>query len=338
MKEYFFEIVLWGACNLDCSYCYQKDSPLYGREKVEQLKTAITSIARIEKIIQLMESLWEKDVEISVIIYWWEPFVHKKTLMHFIERFYNANIAHRGDVSVLSNGTIIDHEIFKLLNKYRCFIDCCGHIDDYDNINPDTIFGESHKEFLNIVNTQYDDLRIICHIVIAEKNIELLTMFLKYYQKNLDGHRVIIGFDYIDSNWENLVNLKKVITFLLSLERMLPQLPFTIKFEPLICKAGSFTTRHSSSAGLHILPNGDVFGCGHVSITKNTPKDRYEALRISELMDPDYLKNIHTYMTTAQNKIICEQDKYAPWFDCYLKREWIKKIWFFINKYMKKYT
>lgn len=338
-KEYFFEVILWWACNLDCTYCYQKDSPLYSSKKTELLKTAITSKENLSKIIELIKNYSWKNTTIWVIIYWWEPFVHKENLIFFIEKFFNFDIPNITDLSILSNWTIIDHDIFSIANKYWCYIDCCGHIKNELDIYTDYIFWKSHSDFLEEVKNNYTNINLISHLVISDKFLKYLDLFFIYYNSRLNWHRLIIWFDYVDSDWEDKNNLRYLYKFLLNYKINYKNYNFKIKFEPLVCKAWTFTTRHQSSWGVHILPNWDIFGCWYPSVAKNITKEKYDQLKISNIHDNYLFYNIDLFLDKLEktNKILCERDEYGPYFPCYLKRNWIKKIWHFVNKYMNEF-
>lgn len=338
-KEYFFEVILGWACNLDCNYCYQKDSPLYWKNIIETLKVAKITKKSLLNIIKLIKRYSWEESTIWVIIYWWEPFVHKENLIFFIENFFNSNILNITDLSILSNWTIIDHDILKIANKYSCYIDCCWHSTDINDFYTKNIFWDKHKEFLEVIQNDYKKITLISHIVISDKIIDLFPYILNYYKKCLNWNSLIIWFDYVESDWNNKENLRKLFKVLLLYKKNVQNYPFIIKFEPLVCKAWSFTTRHKSSGGLHLLPNWDIFWCWYVSVAKNISKERYERLKISNLEDFNLYKNIDIFFDrlSLSNKILCERDEYAPSFSCFLNNKWIKKIWWFVNKYMKEF-
>lgn len=338
-KEYFFEVILWWACNLDCSYCYQKDSPLYWKNKVELLKTSKTNKDNLLKIIKLINDLSWDDITIWVIIYWWEPFVHKDNLIFFIEKFFNSGIKNITDLSILSNWTIVDHDILSVANKYNCYIDVCWHIKTITDLDNEFIFWKSHSDFLDLVQKEYKNVNLITHLVITDKILDKLDIFLNYYNKRIPWKNLIIWFDYVYSNWEDKINLSKIIKFLLDYKKNKYKYNFRFRFEPFICKAWTFTARHQSSWWLHILPNGDIFWCWYVSLISNIKEEKYKQLKISSLNSDNLLYKVKEsfYKNEQSYKILCEREENGPYFPCYLKRKGIIMIWKFVTKYMKEF-
>jgi sulfatase maturation enzyme AslB (radical SAM superfamily) len=158
------------------------------REKIEK------KLKYDKKIIHSLYSwVWKIDDFHEVIpdvneiyISGWEPFMHKELrgLVHYLhDNDFAKNILFR----VNTNMTIVDHELFKLFEKFqwlRFLVSCDGYKDSYNKIRLGwswDIFKNNFLEFLKYKN-QFENMGITVNIVVQIDNISHITNLYYFFE------------------------------------------------------------------------------------------------------------------------------------------------------------
>lgn len=125
------------ACNLRCTYCYDKDNHQLS-EKAISKKVTETFQKEEENIIKALDILYQDEKYPQIILHGGEPLlIETKVLDKFCENLKNKGI----DISIQTNGTLITDEVIELLKRYDISIglslDGSNEKQNYQRIYPD---------------------------------------------------------------------------------------------------------------------------------------------------------------------------------------------------------
>lgn len=112
-------------CNLDCEYCVLKEQ--------KRVYDNINEAELITNIIRLIEDIYSRYKEIRVTITdGGEPFLFRSQLFELIKKMNIIDIQKKVKLTVVTNGTIFDEEILRILddNMSSIVFSLDGHLDN----------------------------------------------------------------------------------------------------------------------------------------------------------------------------------------------------------------
>lgn len=145
MKNFTIIFRITNACNLNCTYCYDKNNRISIYKENENFKF------KIPDIIRYIDKLWQdKDDYCELIFHGGEPLVinpeNYDLLMEKIKKSYK-NVK----FSIQTNGTLLNAENIKVLKKYNVHIGIS--LDGYNDItNKHRIYKNGKNSFNTVMN------------------------------------------------------------------------------------------------------------------------------------------------------------------------------------------
>ncbi|NLI56546.1 radical SAM protein, partial [bacterium] len=287
MKSFGFQWHITDYCNLRCRHCYQtkfdksSDLPL---EKIEFI---------VDKISETL-----KDKKISVNITGGEPFLREDIfdILFYIEKKNNFK-----EINIITNGTILNEENIKILDKIKKFKYLKLSVESYNKEKNDFIRGKGNLEKV-IDNIKLfkglSNKKVIIMITLSMLNYKDLISFFEF-SKNLKVEGVILerfvplgrGEGMFDSylrkdEWKDVI--RQIIYFLdlnISPEELIQYKAFWIDLENNRLKGALCNLGDESMA---IMPDGTIFPCRRLPILYgNILKDDLEDIlkKLKELKD-----------------------------------------------------
>ena len=165
-------IIVSNLCNMKCSYCYENFGTFGKKENTISHATA-------NKIVDFITSNYES-IE-TICFFGGEPFLAINAIEYIcdlIEAKYKKNIIKtRPLYKVITNGTILNESILKVLKKYE--IKTCVSLDGFKEIH------DKYRVYKNGEGT-YDD---ICkNMEILNKNNLLTSIQTTYYKSYIENN------------------------------------------------------------------------------------------------------------------------------------------------------
>ncbi|HQN49403.1 MAG TPA: radical SAM protein, partial [Caldisericia bacterium] len=291
MKTFGFQWHITDYCNLRCRHCYQ-------------IKFDKSSDLPLEKIKFIVDKISEtlKDKKISVNITGGEPFLREDLfdILYYIEKKNNFK-----EINIITNGTILNGENIKILDKIKKFKYLKLSVESYNKEKNDFIRGKGNLEKVieNIkLFKSLSNKKVIIMITLSMLNYKDLISFFEF-SKNLKVEGVILErfvplgrgkgmFDgYLRKDeWKDVI--RQIIYFLdlnISAEELINYKAFWINLKNNRLKGALCNLGDESMA---IMPDGTIFPCRRLPISYgNILKDDLEDVlkKLKELKDS--LKN-----------------------------------------------
>ncbi|HQP00494.1 MAG TPA: radical SAM protein [Caldisericia bacterium] len=291
MKTFGFQWHITDYCNLRCRHCYQ-------------IKFDKSSDLPLEKIKFIVDKISEtlKDKKISVNITGGEPFLREDLfdILYYIEKKNNFK-----EINIITNGTILNGENIKILDKIKKFKYLKLSVESYNKEKNDFIRGKGNLEKV-IENIKLfkglSNKKLIIMITLSMLNYKDLIPFFEF-SKDLKVDGVILerfvpldrGKGIFDSylrkdEWKDII--RQIIYFLdlnISPEEVIQYKAFWVDLEKNRLKGALCNLGDESMA---IMPDGTIFPCRRLPILYgNILKDDLEDVlkKLKELKDS--LKN-----------------------------------------------
>ncbi|MBC7194574.1 MAG: radical SAM protein [Caldisericia bacterium] len=265
MKEFGFQWHITDFCNLRCKHCYQDRFDKEKELSLEKIKFIIDKISN---------SLLDR--KISVNLTGGEPFLREDILdiVSYINQKENFK-----EINIITNGTILNEELIKNLNKIKKFKYLKVSIESYDQEKNDFIRGKGNFKKVTENVKLFRDLsnkKILIMITLTSLNYKDLISFFEF-SKKLNIHGVILErfvplgrgrkiFDLYLKKDEWKETMREIIYFLdmnLSPTELLPYKAFWIDLEKNRIKGALCNLGDESIA---IMPDGTIFPCRRTPI------------------------------------------------------------------------
>lgn len=237
-------VLLTDACNLSCTYCFQKN-----KGKSESSKELL------EKSIQFLLSNSEEDVEI--MLWGGEPLLRFDLIEFAIEKFPSLNF------KFATNGTLIDQKVYDYILKHRDNICVCLSIDGLEQREnrgcdvPELAYkvASIKSNFVHIVSVDptkiYDSVKFIYDKGVRNFQISLAhgvsydASKIEQYKEQIKKLLVWFRQDFfkLKENRLNILNWEDTLR-----NHLFPQKKY-LNF----CGAGY--------SAIAIAPNGDIYPC-----------------------------------------------------------------------------
>jgi uncharacterized protein len=305
------EILITGACNLQCSYCIAKH--VHGRPM---------SIEIGQKAIDLMFYLSEGAKSIEFIFTGGEPLLEFNTLSHLIE-YSNIKAQSAGmDIRFIlkTNGTILNSEILETIKKYD--IDTVISIDGNQKIH------DKHRLAKNGRKTH----EIICRNlkVLLQNQVKCtasLTVHPDAIQNVLSGIQTIcnLGIENIDIGpvygtvkWSASKSLKfsKLLFDIANFVFESNKKGGRINIKPIEKESAHRNNIlseswgcHAASSNLAFLPNGQISGCSSLAMISNEFPELLIGNVDSGIDQTSLDRLIYSAQCGAEVKLICRECK-----------------------------
>lgn len=231
-------------CNLDCEYCMLK-------EKDEELDD-IDETKLIVNIISVLEEVYSVYDEIKITITdGGEPFLFRNQIIKLINEINRVDIHKRVKLIVVTNGTIYDEQLLKVLddNKVSIVFSLDGHLENNivrkskngeDNF---LISTENYKKFHEILESQISN-NIWGISVVNVKTKSLVTTLMDLYELGFRTIQMRIVKGMKESIGINETNLNHFLEL------------YSELFDFLICNVKKGDEKYIKA----ILNNGDFVG------------------------------------------------------------------------------
>jgi sulfatase maturation enzyme AslB (radical SAM superfamily) len=196
-------LILTKWCNLECTYCYEKE--FNSNIKLMTLDT-------FKKIIKSFKS------KVDIELFWWESLLNQIIINYIIDNYQNINI---DKVKISTNWLLIDDKLIQFYNTHLWKITFIISIDwdknshDYYRVDKkgNWTYEKILKNIIKIENKDFIEINI-CITPFSSKSfhlgiIELIKLWLIHF-------KTIIIYEY---NWSN-----ETIMFLLNSLKILKQI------------------------------------------------------------------------------------------------------------------
>ncbi len=194
-------LILTKWCNLNCSYCYEKE---YNED---------IQFMNIQTFLNILGLFKEELLDIE--LFWWEPLLNKQVIKYLVNNYKNLNI---DKISISTNGTMIDTELVNFYNKYfwnvKLIISLDGDKNSHDYYRVDKLLNWTYEKILKNIHQINNKNHITINLCITpyfsnylyEGVISLYKLWLKKIK-----FIIIYEYDWKDKDIENLIsNLKKI--------------------------------------------------------------------------------------------------------------------------------
>lgn len=144
MKNITIIFRMTSACNLNCTYCYDKANHIMKKEENKKFKL------KIPNIVKNIEKLWEnKDAKGEIIFHGGEPLIideeNYEVLIKNIKSIYP-----KARFSIQTNGTLINEKYISLFKKYNVHVGIS--LDGYNEItNKYRVYGNQKNSFNDVM-------------------------------------------------------------------------------------------------------------------------------------------------------------------------------------------
>jgi uncharacterized protein len=169
---------LGNACNIGCKYCYQEPMRLAGN-------TSVSKGYDIDKMIEIADN---SGIDEPFVVFGGESLlIPKKDL----ERIFKASYERKGEVSIQSNGSLIDDEHIELFKKYNVHVGVS--IDGANDLNEMRASKQKNKTTLELTNASVENLaklarnNISCGVIFTvhklngtKENLPRLQNFIRW--------------------------------------------------------------------------------------------------------------------------------------------------------------
>lgn len=280
LKQFYFQWHITDKCNLRCSHCYQNGYTNESDLSLEDLK-GISN-----KLFQTL-SKWDKKGDISVT--GGEPFI-RKDIFSFLEYLNSSKNVARLDV--LSNGTLITHEIAKKLKEFPKLKFVQISLDGASGKTHDSIRGNGafNKALRGIRTLNYHGIETKVMFTLQRSNMEeVRSLFDLAIKENISGitFERLVPMGTLNTSTdscltrEELKEIFHIISDRSDLEykkgtnlRVLKYRPLWINIDPTRAKFESNTDPYNELGavcsigldGLCIMPDATVYPCRRLPI------------------------------------------------------------------------
>lgn len=130
-------------CNLNCKYCFIEDG-IDNNTYIRRNMSYFTCEKAVDKFFEIMDTV-SSTKKPSIIFYGGEPLVNWKVIRKILPYIKNKEITYNIDIDkvIITNATLIDKEIAKVLEKYN--VETCISLDG--------------NKYINDINRRYRDDR-----------------------------------------------------------------------------------------------------------------------------------------------------------------------------------
>ena len=282
----FLELTITPFCNLNCAYCYERESMLRTRQFYHMsLKTGKTAID-----LFLTKEKYKTDNFIAFL--GGEPLINFSFIRDLV-RYTKKEYSKKQIFFLLStNGLLFNKEIIKFIKTNKILVKLSVH-------------GNNNGLSKNINDLLgYRNLGIT--IVVNKNTGKLYDQFI--YFVNLGIKRFYFNFDFINSDFnDNFLNilkgeLRRISDFIIKQNGCGGFFINYIhgKTWNQLCRLDNAVTnkkpcfmKNYEEGNLYIMPTGDIFPCSIGTFTSS--KDKYDFFRIGNINTSNYLsikKNI----------------------------------------------
>ncbi|MCX4270928.1 MAG: radical SAM protein [Acetatifactor sp.] len=195
-------------CNLDCEYCVLKEQ--------KRVFDNINEAELITNLVHLIEKLYSRYKEIRVTITdGGEPFLFRSQLFELMEKLKIIDIQKKVKLTVVTNGTVFDEEILRILddNMSSIVFSLDGHLDNTslrkskDKSNNYEISKNNYEKFQEILRSKISK-NIWAITVINAKTQSLVSTLNDLYAIGFRTIQMRIIKGYKDSIGLNKSNLE----------------------------------------------------------------------------------------------------------------------------------
>lgn len=190
-KLQYIEVILDSVCNLTCRMCNSASS-----SAILPIEKKLLAAGLIDQINHDARYVFDyEDIDFSNVllikILGGEPFYSKK-MISFLEHLISLNLNHQINLSLSTNGMIINDSILNLLSKFKTVdisisLDGVGIINDYQRTGAD----------FNVIHSNIELLRKLSNTSISFNfTLTLLNVFnLKAFRDYSPGISKTVNFD-----------------------------------------------------------------------------------------------------------------------------------------------
>lgn len=181
---------LTGACNIDCTYCYDFEE--------KRWKTRLDA----QKIKSTIDYLLERRDTLGIVFHGGEPLLRFKLLKEIVHYVHTkAKDINKIKFSIQTNGELLDAEKIDFLKKHNFSVGLSidGHTETSNRLRiKKNNKGTALNAFLNLVNNHFDFLQNHCGVlaVVSKANINELPDFALWLEnKGLNN----LGLSFMDA-------------------------------------------------------------------------------------------------------------------------------------------
>lgn len=155
-------LCLLNECNLNCKYCFSEQYNERMRLDFEKVSFFIKELHKVDKIDE-------------VTITGGEPFMHPQFICFII---FFSKITDK--ILVLSNGTIVNKEYFKILDEHSISLHIS--LDSLESDYHDYYRGKKKQTITNVelISTQYQKIRLNINTTLSPGNIEEIPKIVRW--------------------------------------------------------------------------------------------------------------------------------------------------------------
>lgn len=293
-----FYIPLTDACNLDCSYCFQKNSNSQRNLHIEVLEKIILNISDIV-------SKLNDEEKSTIVIFGGEPLLPQNYIL--VERILSFSHHSKIPVRIITNGTNINH-YKSLLKLYKdCIIDLVITVDGEEELHNKKRFYKGGKGSYKIIMEGLSILKEleVNHTIRVNLTKDLLNYNSLYsinqISHNIMYHRVQYEEDY-SKNCSYTEIYKWIHNGVISTNQM--SLNSINYFEYLMDDSylnyPIFNYCNTNKIFYFSLDYKNIYCCN---------EKEYASLRIS---DCDFVANLNKNAATLNHEDVCEECVVLP--------------------------
>lgn len=206
-------------CNLDCSYCFERESNVYTKRRVMDWEVAKKAI---DEFISLVSD--HKQERVDIRFFGGEPLLNWKLVKQCLD-YSREKMPSNIKVAYLlnTNGTLINEEIAKTLHQFGVHtalsIDGVGEYHDKARMykNGQGSFAVIDRNIDLLIENQCE---FGCAVVCADHNLPHLNKLIDYLKKKQDEtkHRMNVNFSLVKmvKEDENSLSVEKKVDYLLN--------------------------------------------------------------------------------------------------------------------------
>lgn len=158
------------SCNLMCNYCYDKNNHQNSEKTISKKATDLFKKEE-ENIIKSLDILYDNEKKPKIILHGGEPLlIETKVLDGFCQELKKRNV----DISIQTNGTLINDEVIDLFKKYSFSIglslDGCNESQNYQRIYPNGT-NSFNRVMHNLKKLQEADIKFGLIMSVAKQHI-----------------------------------------------------------------------------------------------------------------------------------------------------------------------